>query len=222
MRDSLALQLADGADGLVREQLVAAGMNTRQRRDRASRHPCGRRAVPANVLAKWISPRATSSGMVKDSGDRHVADIGEAFRAQQVLGHQQRREAVVRVSRRAGSSSSPAAPRRRAISEHRGRLRRRPLTGWPGNRGDSVGSASKPPLVVGSRSEWNHCHNRLLRHYHGSSRFLLYHFWLSSVAQFPCLGKALLRPDCLVQLYSNIANIRYPVKEILHARRSAK
>ena len=32
--DALALQVADGADGLVREQLVAAGMHAGQRRDR--------------------------------------------------------------------------------------------------------------------------------------------------------------------------------------------
>ena len=34
MADALAPQLADGADGLVGEQLVAAGMNAGQRRDR--------------------------------------------------------------------------------------------------------------------------------------------------------------------------------------------
>ena len=44
-----------------------------------------------------------------------VADIGEPFRAQQILGDVRRREADVRVWRPAGAWSSPAAPRRRAM-----------------------------------------------------------------------------------------------------------
>jgi hypothetical protein len=49
---------------------------------------------------------------------------------------------------------------------------------------------------------------------HGSWRSFIDHFCLSSMAQFPYLGKALLRPDCRVQLHINIVNIRHPVQEI--------
>ena len=83
--DPLALQFADGSDGLMREQLVAAGMHARQRGNRlAGIH---RETTHAAICkAKSISPLSTSL-------DIQIADVGEPFRAQQLLGDLSRREA---------------------------------------------------------------------------------------------------------------------------------
>ena len=89
---AFALQIEDGADGLVREQLEAAGMHTRQDRDRHAgidRDDERRREVQTEV--DLAAPRSSRAG--SPDRHRHVADIGEAFRAQQLLGHVLRREA---------------------------------------------------------------------------------------------------------------------------------
>jgi hypothetical protein len=90
--DPLALQVADGLDGLVREQLVAARMYARERRDRfAGIHligdPCRGLEVEVDV-----APRDRIDRQV-----RHVADVCEPFGPQQVLGDVHRRDADVGV-----------------------------------------------------------------------------------------------------------------------------
>ena len=90
--DPLALQVADGSDGLVGEQLVAAGMHTRQRRDRLAGIQL--RDDPCRGLEVEVDVAACDS---VDRLGRNVADIGEAFRAQQLLGDVARRDADVRV-----------------------------------------------------------------------------------------------------------------------------
>ncbi len=70
----------------MREQLVAAGMHARQRRDRlAGIHP---RDDPCRGLQGEVDLAAFDSR-------RHpeIADVGEPFRAQQLLGDLSRREA---------------------------------------------------------------------------------------------------------------------------------
>ena len=77
--DPLALQAADGSYWLMREQLVASGMHTRERGDRlAGVHLAGDQSAVSR--SKSMSPRATAS--TARSGN--VADIGEPFRAQPV------------------------------------------------------------------------------------------------------------------------------------------
>ena len=120
--DPLALQVADGADRLVREQLVAAGMHARQRRDRhagiqATDERC--REVEAEVDLAACRPSARREAAC----DGHIADIGEAFRAQQVLGD------VPRARRRC--SASTAQPDR---GRFRRRLRRRAIAGRQGRQ----------------------------------------------------------------------------------------
>ena len=105
----LALQVADGSDGLVREQLVAAGVHPRQRGDRLAGihprdHPC------RGLKPKSISPRATASATVPM---RQIADISEPFGAQQLLSD-------VLAGRQADLDSSVQPERRRL---------RRPLVG---------------------------------------------------------------------------------------------
>ena len=56
--DLLALQVADGADGLVREQLEASGMHARQRRDRHAGIQAEDDRFRASESAKSSSPRA--------------------------------------------------------------------------------------------------------------------------------------------------------------------
>jgi hypothetical protein len=88
----LALQIADGSDGLVREQLVAPGMHTRQRQDRlAGVHvrddPCCGVEIEVD--------HAAGDRVVRQVLD--VADVGEPFRVQQVLGDEAGRQADVGV-----------------------------------------------------------------------------------------------------------------------------
>ena len=114
--DPLALQVADGPDRLVREQLVAADMHARQHRDRLAGIQMRDEPMPASCRSKSTSPRATASRRVV----RHVADVGEAFRPQQILGDVQRRDAdaadhaasrSVVVSGGPSSASDARAPR---------------------------------------------------------------------------------------------------------------
>jgi hypothetical protein len=86
--DPLALQVADGADGLVREQLVAADMHPRQGRDRLAGIHVG--DDPGRGLEVEINFAAGDRVAV---GYRHVADVGEPFRTQQGIGDVARRDA---------------------------------------------------------------------------------------------------------------------------------
>ena len=85
--DPLAFQVADGADGLMREHLVAAGMHARQRRDRLA--GIQMRGDPCSVLKVEVDFAAPDGRRRR----RHRADIGEPFRAQQFLGDVHGREA---------------------------------------------------------------------------------------------------------------------------------
>ena len=85
--NSLALQVADGSDGLVREHLMAPGMHARQRRERLAGiqlrgDPCSELKVEVDFAAPDRRRRR-----------RYMADIGEPFRAQQILGDVHGREA---------------------------------------------------------------------------------------------------------------------------------
>ena len=104
--DPLAFQIADARYRLVGEQLVAAGMQSRQRRDRlAGIHlvgdPCRGLEVEVDV-----APRDRVDRQV-----RHVADLGEPFRPEQVLGDVHRRAADVgyQPSRMVVTSGGPSS-----------------------------------------------------------------------------------------------------------------
>ena len=76
----------------MREQLVAAGMHPRQRHDRLAGIEMGgdhQRGVQVEVE---LTAGDGIGGRVRDE-----ADIGEAFRAQQILGDGDRRETGVDV-----------------------------------------------------------------------------------------------------------------------------
>ena len=86
----LALQIANGLDGLVREQLVAPGMHARERRDRLagiqmSDYPCGGVELEVDFTACDGVERCV----------RRTADFSEPFRAQQVVSDEPRREADI-------------------------------------------------------------------------------------------------------------------------------
>ena len=138
----------DAADRLAREQLVAAGMQPADRGDRQARiqmidDRCRRSSTP-----KSTSPLAIICGVLKPPARFHVLDVREAFGAQERFGHVERGE----------------ADRGRERQADRGRFRR-PLVGKRSPRAKdargaggrqagqeiaaiSVGSASKPPLLV--------------------------------------------------------------------------
>jgi hypothetical protein len=85
--DSLALQVAEGSDGLVREHLMAPGMQARQRRDRLAGiqlrgDPCSELEVEVDFAPPDCRGR-----------QRYIADLGEPFRVQQILGDVHGREA---------------------------------------------------------------------------------------------------------------------------------
>ena len=94
--DSLAPQFADRAEGLMREQLVAAGMNAGQPRDRQTVVHVRDQGASEGI---GEIDRVAGDQLRDGEGFRHrnVADLGEALRPQQVLGYQQRRQAVVRI-----------------------------------------------------------------------------------------------------------------------------
>ena len=115
--DLLALQVADGSNGLMREQLEAAGMHTRQHRDRhagiqAKDDPCREEEAEIELAAPDI---CVEGARLRG----HVADIGEPLRAQQVLGDVpgrdadggSRRSRIVVVSGGPSSASVLRAPR---------------------------------------------------------------------------------------------------------------
>ena len=134
--DLLALQVADGANGFVREQLEAPGMHTRERRDRQACIRGEKPPRPGKKMLKSISPRAISSSSRARHLHLHVADVGEALRAQQILADKPRAQRRSKDHGSAGPWSPPAAPRRRAMSGCQERPRRRLPTGRPENRGD--------------------------------------------------------------------------------------
>jgi hypothetical protein len=83
--DLLALQVADGANGFVREQLEASGMHTRQCRDRhasikAQDERCREKEAEIDLAA------CDRLRLRKTLRCGHVANIGKALRPQQVLG----------------------------------------------------------------------------------------------------------------------------------------
>ena len=76
------------SDGLMREQLVASGMHARQRHDRLAGVHMGGDPCRGLEVEVDVAPC--------DRVDRqvwNVADIGEAFRPQQILGDVHRRDA---------------------------------------------------------------------------------------------------------------------------------
>jgi hypothetical protein len=86
--DPSVLQVGDAADGIVREQLVAAAMHSRQRRDRLAGIDIG--GDPGGGLEVEIDLAAGDGVAVRY---REVLDVGEAFRAQQGVGDVARRDA---------------------------------------------------------------------------------------------------------------------------------
>ena len=113
--EPLAPQVADGPDGFVGEQLEAAGMDARERRGRLARGQLSddpRRGFEVEV---GLAP-----GHDIERRLRHVADIGEALRAQQRLGGVHRRtqmptnnrpSRIVVVSGGGSSASDTRTPR---------------------------------------------------------------------------------------------------------------
>ena len=81
--DLLALEVADGADRLVREQLEAAGMQSGERRDRLAGSQL--RDDPRRGIVFEID---LSSCHRVERHVRGAADLGETFRAQQCIGEQ--------------------------------------------------------------------------------------------------------------------------------------
>jgi hypothetical protein len=110
--DLLALQVADGANRFVREQLEAPGMHTRERRDRQPLIPAKhqrRRQIEAEIeLAPddhLIFRRTVLHG--------HVAHLGKALPAQQVLGEVPGRDTDGRIT----SKPKGGHLRRRLVGE---------------------------------------------------------------------------------------------------------
>ena len=121
--DPLAFQVADGSDGLMREHLVAPGMHARQRRDGLA--GIQMRGDPRSILKIEVDFAAP----YRRRRRRYIADIGEPFRAQQILSDVHGREADRTVTGQpdvvvSGGPSSASAAR----PQKRGRRRRR--TGW--------------------------------------------------------------------------------------------
>jgi len=90
--DPLALQLGDGPNGFVREQLETAGMHACERSDRHA----GIQASDLRCCVSKSKVELAPSNHLRIRGTRphsHVLDVGEALGAQQVLGDVPRRDA---------------------------------------------------------------------------------------------------------------------------------
>ena len=133
-RRRLALEVADAPDALVAEQLEAAEWTPAEHRDRVAGIERARRRRRNEV--KSTSPRAIIVELGMPASDVDVADVGEAFRPQQLLGDVLRRDAdardlrasrIVVVSGGASSASDPPGAKTPAAPA---------ADAWPGNRGD--------------------------------------------------------------------------------------
>ena len=109
-----AFQVADAADRLAREQLVAADVQAGERGERQAGiqmvdDRAGEAGADVHVAARDHLRRGEAAG------GSHVADVAEAFGAQERFGHVHRGETDGGVVRQADRGGLRAAPRRRAM-----------------------------------------------------------------------------------------------------------